>query len=161
MSKSLLIRSIIIGFATAVVLYVIFAPQITSADLTNVSSKPSSATIVRNGKLTICKLDKDSYMAVKKVKMLITAYSSTPDQTDDKPYETASGGQVVDGVIANNLLSFGTKVRIPELYGDKVFTVEDRMHKRKGKYMADIWMQSREQATHFGVKIAMIEILDN
>lgn len=161
MSISLLVRSIIIGFVSAIILYAIFAPQTTAADLTNVSSKPNSATIVRNGKLTICKLDKDSYIAVKKVKMVVTAYSSTPDQTDERPYETASGGQVTDGVIANNLLPFGTKVRIPELYGDKVFTVKDRMHKRKGKYMADIWMPSRKQATHFGVKIAMIEILDN
>ena len=68
----------------------------------------------------------------KKIKMTITAYSSTPEQTDSTPFVTASGSMVRDGIVANNLLSFGTKVKIPELYGDKVFVVEDRMHSKKG-----------------------------
>jgi len=37
---------------------------------------------------------------------------------------------VRDGVIATNILPFGTKVRIPEIFGDKVFVVEDRMARK-------------------------------
>lgn len=99
--------------------------------------------------------------AVQTLKVVLTAYSSTPDQTDDTPFITASGKYVRDGIIANNLLPFGTKVRIPELYGDKVFVVEDRMNRRKSNYHFDIWMENRPVALDFGVKTAEIEVLEN
>jgi 3D (Asp-Asp-Asp) domain-containing protein len=105
-----------------------------------------------------------SYVArevVKKLKVVITAYSSTPDQTDDTPFITASGKHVEDGIIANNLLPFGTKVRIPSLYGYKIFTVEDRMNSRKGKYHVDVWMPDRTSAVIFGAKVAEIEVLED
>lgn len=87
-----------------------------------------------------------------------TAYSSTPDQTDDTPFITASGNHVRDGIIAANFLPMYTKVRFPTLYGDKIFVVEDRMNKRY-YYKADIWMKTREEALRFGVKNIPIEIL--
>lgn len=92
--------------------------------------------------------------------MLLTGYSSTEDQTDSTPFITASLKHVEDGIVANNLLPFGTKIRIPELYGDKEFVVEDRMHFRKGKYNLDIWFPTREDATNFGVKKAYIEVIE-
>ncbi|MBI2674482.1 MAG: 3D domain-containing protein, partial [Candidatus Yanofskybacteria bacterium] len=61
--------------------------------------------------------------------VMASAYSSTPDQTDDTPFITAWGTQVRDGIIAANFLPFGTLVKMPDLYGDKIFTVEDRMNK--------------------------------
>ncbi|OGL72338.1 hypothetical protein A3F28_01480 [Candidatus Uhrbacteria bacterium RIFCSPHIGHO2_12_FULL_57_11] len=85
------------------------------------------------------------------LKVTVTAYSSTPDQTDSTPFITANGQHVRDGIIAANFLPFGTRVRFPELYGDKVFTVEDRMHPRFSK-RADIWMETRQEAVHFGLK---------
>lgn len=97
---------------------------------------------------------------VKKINVVATAYSSTPWQTDDTPFVTANGGMVHDGIIANNLLAFGTKVRIPQLYGNKVFTVEDRMHWRKSKYQIDIWFPSYQPAVNFGVKTTYIEVLN-
>ena len=48
------------------------------------------------------------------LQVIITAYSSTPCQTDDTPYITAAGTSVRDGIVANNYLSFGTKIRIPD-----------------------------------------------
>lgn len=87
-----------------------------------------------------------------------TAYSSTPDQTDDTPFITASGTQVREGVVAANFLPIGTVIRIPELYGNRVFTVEDRMHPRKG-YQVDIWFPSKAEALRFGTKIITIEVL--
>ncbi|MBI2036999.1 MAG: hypothetical protein HYT14_01400, partial [Candidatus Liptonbacteria bacterium] len=53
----------------------------------------------------------------------ITAYSSTPEETDSTPFITASGTHVRDGVVAANFLPFGTAVKIPELYGDRLFVV--------------------------------------
>jgi len=53
----------------------------------------------------------------------ITAYSSTVDQCDDTPCITANGFNLCahnqEDVIAANFLPFGTKVRIPELFGDR------------------------------------------
>jgi len=95
------------------------------------------------------------------VKVIITAYSSTPAETDDTPFITAAGTAVRDGIIANNLLPFGTKIRIPELYGDKVFTVEDRMSSKKGYYHFDIWFPSKDEAKAFGAKLTNIEILES
>ena len=98
---------------------------------------------------------------VKRIKMVATAYSSTPQQTDNDPYTTAAGTQVRDGIIANNLLSFGTKIRIPELYGDKIFVVEDRMSRKKGYYHIDIWFPSYWEAKNFGAKTTYVEILES
>lgn len=81
----------------------------------------------------------------------VTAYSSTVDQCDSSPFITASGTHVRDGVIATNLLAFGTKVKFPSMYGDKIFTVEDRMNARYTN-RADIWFSTREAAKQFGVR---------
>ena len=93
--------------------------------------------------------------------VVVTAYSSTVWQTDDTPFITAAGTMVRDGIIANNLLPFGTKVRMPEIYGDKIFVVEDRMNSRKGYYHVDIWFPSYEEAKNFGAERTYIEILEN
>lgn len=92
--------------------------------------------------------------------IMVTAYSSTPDQTDDTPFITASGSYVRDGIIATNFLRFGTKVRFPDKFGDKIFVVEDRMHPRF-YHRADIWMSERQLAKEFGVKTLKMEILEN
>ncbi len=87
-----------------------------------------------------------------------TAYSSTVDQTDDTPFITASGTRVRDGIIAANFLPFGTVVRIPEIYGDKTFVVEDRMHQRYW-YNIDIWFPERQSAKEFGAQKVIIEVV--
>jgi 3D (Asp-Asp-Asp) domain-containing protein len=154
---------IVLGFAVGIIIFALAIPAETNADLptgfsvSNLVSTPK----LSNGSLTICKLDKSDYEVVKTVKMVITAYSSTPDQTDDSPFITASNKRVADGIIANNLLPFGTKVRIPELYGDKIFVVEDRMNKRKGNYHADIWMEETHDAINFGAKVSYIEVIES
>jgi len=97
---------------------------------------------------------------VKKLNVVVTAYSSSVWETDSNPYKTASGNMVKEGIVANNLLPFGTKIKIPEIYGDKVFTVEDRMHWRKGYYHVDIWFPSYWEALNFGAKRTYVEILE-
>ena len=88
----------------------------------------------------------------------ITAYTSTPEETDDSPFITASGKRVRDGIVATNVLPFGTKVKIPELFGDKIFIVEDRMHKRKVHFM-DVWMPTKAGAIQFGINYAKVVVL--
>ena len=91
--------------------------------------------------------------------LTVTAYSSSVDECDSDPFTTASGEKVRDGIIAYNFLPFGAKVRFPEKFGNKVFTVTDRMAAYKGKYIADIWMPSKQEAKQWGVKRIKMEIL--
>lgn len=89
---------------------------------------------------------------------IITAYSSTPDQTDSSPFTTASGTRVRDGVVASNWLPLGAKIRLPRLYEDKIFVVEDRMAP-KNSHKIDIWFPEKEQALQFGIKWTEVEII--
>jgi len=89
----------------------------------------------------------------------VTAYSSTPDQTDSTPFITANGTYVYDGLVACNFLPFGTKVKFPGYSGDKIFMVEDRMAK-KNSHKVDIWMPTRQAALQFGVQQLVMEILE-
>jgi len=148
-AKNRLTISIIIGLIIGVSALGASLPSaVTSADFTNTTSDSSVVKITD-------KVEK----VVKTIKVTVTAYSSTPDQTDDTPFITASGKYVRDGIIASNLLPFGTKIKIPKLYGDKIFVVEDRMNKKKGNYHMDIWMPTRNLAINFGSKTAEIQIL--
>jgi 3D (Asp-Asp-Asp) domain-containing protein len=96
---------------------------------------------------------------VNSFKVIVTAYSSSIWETQGDPFITASGERVRDGIVANNLLSFGTKIRLPDIFGDKIFEVTDRMNSRKSSYHVDIWFPSRESALEFGAKLTEMEIL--
>ncbi len=89
----------------------------------------------------------------------VTAYSSSVDETDSTPFITASGKRTQDGVVAANFLPFGTKVKIPELFGNKTFVVEDRMNRRFSNRM-DIWFPSKWQAKRFGKRTAQIVVFN-
>ncbi len=93
----------------------------------------------------------------------ITAYNSEVAQCDASPCITANGFNLCDhgeeDSVAVNFLRFGTKVRIPEIFGDRVFVVRDRMHERYQNKL-DVWMLSKEEAKQFGVKVAKVEILE-
>jgi len=97
----------------------------------------------------------------RKINVVLTAYSSTPDQTDGSPYITAAGTRVRSGIVANNVLPFGTEIKIPELYGNETFVVEDRLHWSKSNYHVDVWFPSRAQAIEFGAKRTYIEVLES
>lgn len=93
----------------------------------------------------------------------MTAYNSEAAQTDNSPCITANGFNVckhgIEDTVAANFLPMGTKIRIPELFGDRIFVVRDRMNKRYTERV-DIWMLSRADALKFGVKKAKIEIVE-
>ena len=91
--------------------------------------------------------------------MTVTAYSSSPDETDDTPFITAANTRTRDGVVATNAFPFGTKMRIPDHFGDKEFVVEDRMHRRYPNRL-DVWFPTKAQALQFGIREAKIEIVE-
>ena len=96
---------------------------------------------------------------VRTVSVVVTAYSSTTWQTDDSPFITASGTTVREGVAAANFLPIGTRIKLPDLYGDRIFVVEDRMHPRQ-KYVVDIWFPSYSEALNFGAKYTKIQVIE-
>ena len=94
----------------------------------------------------------------------LTAYTSEVAQTDNSPCITANGFNVcehgIEDTIAANFLKFGTKVRIPELFGNRVFVVRDRMNKRHPERL-DVWFKDKGEAIKFGIKLARIEVVEN
>lgn len=80
-----------------------------------------------------------------------TGYNSEKDQTDDSPFITANGEHVFWGGVATNFLPFGTKIKIPDYYGDQIFTVNDRMNRRYTTRV-DIWFPEKKQALNWGIR---------
>ncbi len=94
---------------------------------------------------------------------VITAYNSEVAQCDASPCITANGFNVckhgIEDTVAANHLPFGTKVKIPALFGDRIFVVRDRMNQRHyGK--VDVWMKNKVDAIQFGKRTAQIEIVE-
>ena len=114
-----------------------------------------------NSFLPISNPSNSEFQLAQKIEVVITAYSSSPWETDGDPFITAAGTGVREGIVANNKYPFGTEIRIPEIYGEKIFVVEDRMSWRKGEYHIDIWFPSYWEALNFGAKRTYIEILES
>jgi len=113
------------------------------------------------------------------ITVVATAYSSDPYQTDATPCLPAMKFDLcqyfeeygIEDTIAANFLPLGTQVKFPDLYGDKVFTVRDRMNARyNGQYRIDFWVGSvhptskeiiataKSKARGFGVQKVKMEI---
>ena len=110
------------------------------------------------------KLPENKEWSIKEMKFRqITAYNSEAGQCDDSPCITANGFNVcknkAEDTVAANSLTFGTKIRIPELFGNKIFIVRDRMNSRYHDRI-DIWMTKKQTALNFGFKISKVEILE-
>jgi 3D (Asp-Asp-Asp) domain-containing protein len=103
------------------------------------------------------------YIVKNSYTITVTAYSSTADQTDSTPCITANGYNLCEAnqenVIAANFLPFGTQVRIPEYFGDRIFTVQDRMNARY-YYRADVWFKTRQDAIVFGAPYTVVEVVE-
>jgi len=77
------------------------------------------------------------------------------DETDNDPTITASNQVVRIGIIANNCLPFGTKIKVK----DNIYEVQDRMHERYGCSKFDIYMCDYYDAINFGIKELPYEII--
>lgn len=88
----------------------------------------------------------------------VSGYNSEVAQTDDSPFITAKGTYVRDGIVAANMFPFGTAIKIPALFGDKIFVVEDRMNKRYQRNV-DVWFASKSEALKLGRRTVQIEVI--
>jgi len=91
-----------------------------------------------------------------RIPVTVTAYSSTPDQTDGTPF-LAACGPVRDGILAVSddlwrILKCGDSVYL-EGYGR--YVVWDRMHSR-WRRRVDVWVPSRSSAYRHGVREAVL-----
>jgi len=151
--------NISVPLALAILIYQLIFPQSIFPNIEGQETVlPFDELVTLQGQALIQLTNPDTPVVVAQYWVPVTAYSSTVDQTDSTPFITASGTHVRDGVIACNFLRFGTRVRFPQLYGQKIFVVEDRMA-LKNSHKMDIWFVTREQAKQFGIKIAKVEVL--
>jgi 3D (Asp-Asp-Asp) domain-containing protein len=86
---------------------------------------------------------------------IFTAYTASVFQTDSTPMITASNINVRKGIIANNCLPFGTKIKV----NDRIFEIQDRMNKRYGCDKFDIYMTKQHKAIDFGRQTLNYEII--
>ena len=155
MTKTFLSKRLFTLFLIMATVFTLVAPI---AAFANMRSVYDQMELMRNQRKPFGQLPKTDLAEPRRsFEVTVTAYSSDPWQTDDSPFITASGTHVHDGVIAANFLPIGTRVRFPELYGGKIFIVEDRMNERY-YYHADIWMSETSQAIEFGAEYTTIEI---
>lgn len=86
----------------------------------------------------------------------ITAYTTSPDETDSTPCISASGLNVCTtkkNIVASNEFPFGTQIKIL----DKIYEVQDRTNPRY-KNRIDILMDSKQEALTWGIKNLPIQI---
>ena len=168
------IRKIVIALILAVFIVTGVNPQVASAAMTSrTNTGEVQLAYVSSGDTDLLGqriinfrngiLQKVEPKVVRTYTVVATAYSSTPDQTDDTPCLTANGYDVceanVENIIAANFLKLKTKVRIPDLYGDQIFTVQDRMHPRFDNRI-DLWKTDRARAIEFGKRLVKIEVIE-
>ncbi|PIW95649.1 hypothetical protein COZ84_02385, partial [Candidatus Kuenenbacteria bacterium CG_4_8_14_3_um_filter_39_15] len=86
-----------------------------------------------------------------------TAYTSREAETDGSPYIAAWGDHVFWGMIASNAFPYGTKIQIPDYFGDKMFIVLDRMNARY-YHRLDVWMPELPTAQSWGARYLKIKV---
>ncbi len=92
----------------------------------------------------------------KKMDILVTGYSSTPDQCWGNPFITASGARVHVGTMAcPREYAFGTKI---EIDGMGTYSCEDRGGAIKGNHF-DMWFESRGEALQWGKRTVEARII--
>lgn len=91
------------------------------------------------------------------VTMQVSAYTSRVEECDSTPFITASNTTVRFGEVASNQFPFGTRLKIPALFGDQIFVVEDRMNTRYTNNV-DVWMSDLTAAKKLGRQNVTIEV---
>ena len=123
------------------------------------TKKVLAKTVQKRKSIKKLSYSQGSYKGGKVMTVSATAYSSTVGQCDSSPFVTASGARVHFGTVAANFLPFGTKIKIPDYFGDQIFVVEDRMSNRYW-HKVDIWMPTYKEAIQFGRRNIRIVILN-
>lgn len=115
---------------------------------------------IPKGMITMDECSKrDFYVApwVTELEAEISAYNSEAGQTDSTPFTAANNRRVFPGGIATNVFPCGTEFTIPGLFGNRVFTVNDRMNRRYDPLRTDgitvnmdVWMAEKRKAKELG-----------
>ena len=99
------------------------------------------------------------------VTVQVSGYNSEVGQTDASPFIMANGNHVRWGAVAANIIDangrnipFGTVIKIPSLYGDQLFVVEDRLNKRYTRNV-DIWFANKADALKLGRRTVVVEVI--
>lgn len=95
--------------------------------------------------------------SVEIVQAQVSAYTSSPDETDDTPHITASGAVTRRGIVAcPSWLTFGTRVEIE----GSIYECQDRMAGRyqTGNYF-DVWVESKHEAYEWGRRNLAVTLL--
>jgi 3D (Asp-Asp-Asp) domain-containing protein len=131
-------------------------------NIQGISAPSIDTTTIQSGSVVSTANPSDSKAKAKSVvktfMVSASAYSSSVDETDSTPFITAAGTYTRDGIVAANFLPMGTAIKIPSIYGNKIFVVEDRMNSRY-TYNVDVWFPSKDLAKQFGRKTVKIEIV--
>lgn len=91
-----------------------------------------------------------------RVVAIVTAYTSSVDETDSRPFENASGTRPGPGSVACPVrYAFGTRVLIK----GQEYTCDDRMHQRFSDRF-DVWMYSKAEAFEFGKKRVEVAVIN-
>ncbi len=141
-------------------------PQVVRAESKFLITDPVTFSLQKTETITQKFPESNNREPIQTIWIVITAYSSTVDQTDSTPCHTANDFDLCTyydeyndyNTIAGNGLMFNTEVRLPEIFGDKVFVVRDRMNKRYNYGRIDVWFPTREEAIKFGIKYVKMEI---
>ena len=88
---------------------------------------------------------------------IVTAYSSSPEETDGDPWTTASGKPVREGIVAcSGKYPFGTKFLIE----GEVYECLDRLAPRYD-HRIDIWKSSKLEALEYGKKELQVQLVED
>lgn len=142
-----------------VIAYNILVPLPTLSGYTAYAPSPDSEAYA-NPNAQLPSVEPANWEVQKSYLSQVTVYNSVPEQTQGDPFVTASGERVRDGIVAANCLPFGTKLRMPDMYGDKIFVVKDRLAADKSCYILDIWQEWTPDAKSFGAPTTKIEIIE-
>ena len=138
-------------------------PVVVSTVVTSTVTTPDDTVSVKDVETTPAVVEVAPSAKIQPLQVLsfdMTAYTSTPEECDSDPFTTADGSHVRDGIIATNVLPFGTKVRFPSVFGDRIFEVHDRMNKRYSM-RADVWMSNAKDMRQFGIKHSVrVEVVE-
>ena len=86
---------------------------------------------------------------------IFTAYTAIVSQTDSTPTITASSQKVREGVVANNCLPFGTRIKV----NNRIYEIQDRMNERYRCDNFDIYLWKHSEALDFGRQTLKYEII--
>jgi len=90
------------------------------------------------------------------VHAVVTAYTSSEDETDSTPFENAAGTVPGRGSVACPMrFAFGTRV----LIRGHEYICDDRMHPKFGDRF-DVWMQTKAEAFEFGKQHVTVAIIN-